>query len=66
MRQEALQKHYNNLKFMQPYQLAMSTCEVMVELRRWHWQECAAVTADVSLADLKVCLPALPCLLTCS
>lgn len=57
VRKEALRKRYANVKYMQPYSLAMTTAEVMLQPKRWHWQECAEVLPDMTVAHIQV-LPA--------
>lgn len=54
VRQEALAKRYGNTKYCQPYQLAIDTCEVMMELRRWQWTELAEVIPHLTTVDVQV------------
>lgn len=51
---EKLKKQYENTRYDQPYQQALYNVSVLLELRRWHLQEYAAVVGDLEAADLEV------------
>jgi hypothetical protein len=53
MREKA-KKQYENTRYDQPYQQALYNVSVLLELRRWHVQEYAAVVLDLEPADLEV------------
>jgi insulysin len=54
VQQEAVAKEYANMRYQQPYQLAMFEASVALEAQRWHVREYAAVIEDLTAADLEV------------
>ena len=39
-------------RYLQPYQLAMTTAELMLEHRRWLWHDCAQVVPDTTADEV--------------
>lgn len=56
---EKLGKDYLNMKFEQPYQVAMYELSVAMEARRWHVNDYETVLPSVSVEDLQAYVPIL-------